>query len=162
MWLCFSPDGQLLATASTDRTARLWCADSGDCLTSFLGHKGPVFAAGFSPGGERLATCSHASRPGLWAFKKGAEDKQIKIWNLMGHCLLTLTGHSKQIFSVAWASDGHLEALSEGGHEGTARYDLGLILGRCHDQALERALAVVQQGRLVVRRVGSSVFWKQN
>src|SRR5262249_42098370 len=54
--VAFSPDGRRLATASYDRTARLWDARTGQELLALKGHTGPVKAVSFSPGGRRLAT----------------------------------------------------------------------------------------------------------
>ena len=55
----FSPDGQRLATASQDKTARLWDVSSGKELQR-LSHDGFVTAVSFSPDGQRLATASGA------------------------------------------------------------------------------------------------------
>ncbi len=38
-----SPDGQQAFTGSHDRTAKLWCADPGECLRAFQGHGELVF-----------------------------------------------------------------------------------------------------------------------
>jgi WD40 repeat protein len=74
----FSPDGQQLATASKDGTARLWDL-KGKQLVSFNGHQGEVTSLMFSPNGEQLATASNDSTAKLWQisfdelFSKGCD-----------------------------------------------------------------------------------------
>jgi WD40 repeat protein len=56
--VAFSPDGKRLATASWDRTAKVWDAESGKELLTLRGHLDNVFGVAFSPDGKRLATAS--------------------------------------------------------------------------------------------------------
>ena len=56
--LAFSPDGTRIATASLDRTARLWDAVTGKPLGPPMRHDDSVFCVAFSPGGTRIATAS--------------------------------------------------------------------------------------------------------
>jgi tetratricopeptide (TPR) repeat protein len=53
----FSPDGTRVATASLDKTARVWDAQTGETLAT-LNHDDAVRAVSFSPDGTRVATAS--------------------------------------------------------------------------------------------------------
>ena len=54
--MVFSPDGQVLATASEDKTARLWDRQGQELAR--LNHEDEVKAVVFSPDGQVLATAS--------------------------------------------------------------------------------------------------------
>jgi CHAT domain-containing protein/WD40 repeat protein len=64
----FSPDSELLASASFDGSVRLWDYIQLRQVAEFRGHGAAVYAAHFSPSGDRLATCS--------------ADGTIRIWSL--------------------------------------------------------------------------------
>uniref|UniRef100_A0ACD5GY14 WD40 repeat domain-containing protein n=1 Tax=Desertifilum tharense IPPAS B-1220 TaxID=1781255 RepID=A0ACD5GY14_9CYAN len=53
--MAFSPDGQTLATASSDRTIKLWRAD-GTLVQTLSGHQSAVWSVAFSPDGQLLAS----------------------------------------------------------------------------------------------------------
>jgi hypothetical protein len=97
--VAFSPDGRLLATASTDKTARLWDPATGGCLRSLVGHAAGLRGVAFSPDGRLLATAS--------------ADTTAKVWNpATGDCLSTLTGHAAGLRGVAFSPDGRLLATA--------------------------------------------------
>jgi WD40 repeat protein len=60
----FSPDGRLVASASSDRTARVWEVGNGQQLVRLL-HEDGVRDVAFSPDGKYLATAS---------------DNMVEIW----------------------------------------------------------------------------------
>jgi WD40 repeat protein len=63
----FSPAGKRIVTASEDKTARLWDADSGQQIGApLVGHEGRVISAAFSPDGKRIVTASEDKTARLW------------------------------------------------------------------------------------------------
>ena len=52
----FSPDGRRLATASFDRTIKLWDTATGQDVSTLRGHTAGVVALAFSPDGNRIAS----------------------------------------------------------------------------------------------------------
>jgi len=64
--VAFSPDGRRLATASRDKTARLWDPATGEHLRTLTGYTGKVSGVAFSPDGRLLATASLDKTARLW------------------------------------------------------------------------------------------------
>ena len=91
--VAYSPDGKRIATASQDKTAKVWNASTGELLLTFDGHSGSVNGVAFSPDGRRIATTS--------------DDHTAKIWDAAtGDELVTLTGHKDWVFRIAFNPDG--------------------------------------------------------
>ncbi len=91
----FSPDGQHLATASDDRTVKLWSRD-GSLLQTLTGHLAAVNSVSFSPRGQYFATAS--------------DDRTVKFWNREGTELETYQGHEAAVRSVSFSPNGQLIA----------------------------------------------------
>jgi WD40 repeat protein len=68
----FSPDGRWLATASEDRTARIWEASTGLPASDWFEHDESVVAVDFSPSGRRMLTAS-GNRVRVWDVLGGAD-----------------------------------------------------------------------------------------
>jgi WD40 repeat protein len=65
----FSPDGEIVATASVDNTVKLWNSN-GILLTTLTGHRGAVTGVSFSPDGTFLVSASLDQTAILWNVKR--------------------------------------------------------------------------------------------
>ena len=62
----FSPDGRYVATASVDRTARVWEVDTGDPVTPPLRNPATVYQVFFGPQSRELGVLSQSSSIEVW------------------------------------------------------------------------------------------------
>jgi hypothetical protein len=91
----FSFDGRHIVTASSDRTARLWDAETGKPIGDPLkGHDSSMLSAAFSPDGKRIVTASEDHTARLWDVESGRPIGE------------PLKGHSNRVWSAAFSSDG--------------------------------------------------------
>ena len=75
--IAFSPDGTRIATASWDRTARIWDAKSGQELLVLRGHSGEVTGVAFTAHGTNVATSSTDRTTRVWNIGPLAESQMI-------------------------------------------------------------------------------------
>ncbi|MFJ1748983.1 AAA family ATPase [Streptomyces sp. NPDC088116] len=107
----FSPNGRLLATASYDRTVRLWNVTDrtrpkplGKPLT---GHTSWVSSAVFSPDGRTLASAGDDGTIRLWDVRDPRHPRPLGT---------PLSGHDGTIYLLTFSPDGHTLAAATEDH----------------------------------------------
>ena len=117
----YSPEGDILAGAHSDRTVRLWNVSTGDqkLLPTFSEHTKAIYAIDFSADGRMLAS--------------GSEDNTIRVCDIHTEELLSiLPGSNAAVYTIAFApnnstSDVSVNSVLAGGSgDGTIRvWDAG-------------------------------------
>jgi WD40 repeat protein len=67
----FDVKGERVLTASSDKTARIWDARTGEPIGKPLHHDGEVWAATFDAKGERVVTASWDKTARIWDARTG-------------------------------------------------------------------------------------------
>ena len=107
----WSPDSELIVTASADRSLKVWRAVDGTLLRSLPHHTEAVHTVVFYPGkaDSPLAQCA-----------SGSDDQTVRIWQpKIGRMVRIIRGHEGPIFALAYSPDG--SALFSAGKEGIIR-----------------------------------------
>ncbi len=132
----FHPDGHLLVTASSNKSAGLWDLASMKLIARLGGNTRAVTAVAFSldgmsavsassdksvrewdaANGSQIALIEKAHRknivgfvfrPDAGAFLTVGHDKKVRIWEARSGTLLkTLVGHTKEVETAAFSRDG--------------------------------------------------------
>ena len=102
--LSLSPNSQLFASASQDRTVKIWSTEEGEVQGILRGHKRGVWSVAFAP--KDTPPISGESGPASHSrglVLTGSGDKTVKIWSLNDYsCLRTLEGHTNSVLKVLW------------------------------------------------------------
>jgi WD40 repeat protein len=142
--VAFSPDGKWLATASADRTVRVWRVEDRRCVEVLKGHTDTVCTVALTA--DAILSAGHDGTVRLWRNKRepqviekrrgailsiavspdsktaaaGGVDGIITLLDLSaGKERARLTGHKTWVNSLAFSADG--TRLASGSSDGTAR-----------------------------------------
>jgi len=102
--ISFSPDGKRIATASWDKTSRVWDTTTGKELAN-IAHEDAIWDVAFSPDGNYILTAS--------------EDRTARVWNASNGEEVTRVAHDLYINAAAFSPDGKYIASASG--DNTAR-----------------------------------------
>jgi hypothetical protein len=91
----FSPDGKYVATASWDKTARVWDAATGKLISTLGEHAGPVTNVSFSPDGQFIVTASWDGKARVWAD-----------WLTNSPRVVTTLEENRQVHSATFSPEG--------------------------------------------------------
>ena len=142
--VAFDGSGSLVATSSTDQTARVWRAATGALVAALFGHTAPVEDVAFGPDGV-LVTAS--------------ADWTARTWRGNGRPAEVLVGHRGAVTRAAYVSRDYVVTV---GADGTMRlWDPGtsieLVRTRGRGPSAPRLRAVAPVGGAVAVADGSDV-----
>ncbi|EGC32525.1 hypothetical protein DICPUDRAFT_49561 [Dictyostelium purpureum] len=109
MSMAWNPkDTNVFATASLDKTVKVWSINSPHPHFTLEGHEKGVNAVEYFSGGEKPYLIS------------GADDKLVKIWDYQSKtCVQTLEGHSNNVSAVCYHPE--LPLILSGSEDGTIK-----------------------------------------
>lgn len=105
--MVFSPDDTRLASASTDKTIRLWDSRTGREIQTLRGHTKEVTALAFSFDGSLIASDSSDKTVRLWNFDTSQEIRRLQFSEQIG-----VGASNCSTFSVGFAPNAELLTLA--------------------------------------------------
>ncbi|WP_413160391.1 caspase family protein [Capilliphycus salinus ALCB114379] len=145
----YSPDGQIIASASGDDTIKLWKKD-GTLLHTLSGHTNDIVNHHFSPNGQFIASASR--------------DGTIKLWNKDGTLLNTLTDHQAIVNHVTFSPNG--EMIASASDDGTIKLwkKDGILLKTIEDNGPISSVSFSPDGQTIASGSmdGTVKLWKKD
>ena len=167
--------GQLFASASQDKTVKIWSVAEGEVQGILRGHRRGVWSVQFSP--VKLPAVQGEDGPvtGKGVILTGGGDKTVKLWSLGDYtCVRTFEGHSNSVLKVVWLGTPQTQDQSKtrrvqfasAGGDGLVKVwdansgEVGCTLDNHEDRVW--ALAVHAGSNTIVSGGGDSTitFWK--
>jgi U3 small nucleolar RNA-associated protein 13 len=165
--------GQLFASASQDKTVKIWSVEEGEVQGVLKGHKRGVWSVKFAPKETPSIVGDSGPATGKGLILTGSGDKTVKIWSLSDYsCLRTFEGHANSVLKVVWlnipktdSGKKHIQVASAGGDGLVKVWDANTGDEACTlDNHEDRvwALAVHPITNMIVSGSGGSTvtFWK--
>ncbi len=91
--VAWAPNNSHVASASYDKTVRLWNPTNGQSIRIYRRHSDRVNALSWSPDGTRIASAS--------------DDRTVQVWEVgANNPPFTFGGHTDKVLAVAWSPDG--------------------------------------------------------
>ncbi|MCJ8281728.1 MAG: hypothetical protein MJK14_18190 [Rivularia sp. ALOHA_DT_140] len=91
----FSSDGKIIATASNDKTVKIWQNNTGKLLQT-LSHKDNVYAVTFSQDNKFVIT--------------GSKNKKLNLWSLNGKLINSIEAHQGKIKEIEFSPNDNIFA----------------------------------------------------
>ncbi|KAI1475371.1 U3 small nucleolar RNA-associated protein [Daldinia eschscholtzii] len=165
---------RLFASASQDKTVKIWSIEEGEVQGILRGHRRGVWSVSFAPPSTPVLQGEQGSVAGKGVILTGSGDKTLKLWNLTDYtCLRTFEGHSNTVLKVVWLNIPPNEergkkpilCASAGGDGLVKVWDVNNGENECTlDNHEDRvwALAVHPETNMIVSGSGDSTvtFWK--
>jgi WD40 repeat protein len=142
----YSPDGKTLASASWDKTAKVWSQD-GKLLYTLKGHSDAIWSLNYSPNGQYIATASRDKTVKIWRVSDGKEvttlrglkgwaacvgwspdskvvaamawEGEMKLWNLEGEVISSFQTHQEPTMAISFSLKG--DKIATASRDGTAK-----------------------------------------
>ncbi|SPP74992.1 transducin beta-like protein 3 [Drosophila guanche] len=169
--VAYAVNNKILATASQDKTAKLWMADSNSLLGVLRGHTRGVWSVRFSPVDQVVLTSSSDCTLRLWSISNftcikrfdqectilraefldhgkfivsAASDGLLKLWNIKTNtCLQSLDEHTDRVWALAVSGRSNRFFYTGGADSKLIRF--GDVTQATRNEALDQRQETLEQ-----------------